>query len=177
MDIIELFSYLIVAMIPSSAVIYVVYIMLKKQGSQELNQLKLELKKERQTVFLESRIDAYQRAVLLMERINPNSLIMRLFNPAMTATQFQTTLLENIRKEYEHNLAQQIFISLQGWDMVKKSKEETIKIINLAARQMKEGALAKDLSAKIFEIVAEVGQLPTEITVNQLKGELQQLFQ
>jgi hypothetical protein len=33
-----------------------------------------------------------------------------------------------------------------------------------------------DLSSKIFEIVAEIGQLPTEITVEYLKKELQELF-
>jgi hypothetical protein len=33
-----------------------------------------------------------------------------------------------------------------------------------------------DLSQKIFEVVAEVGQLPTEITIEYLKKELQDLF-
>ena len=33
-----------------------------------------------------------------------------------------------------------------------------------------------DLAGKIFEIVAEVGTLPTEIAVENLKKELQQLF-
>ena len=33
-----------------------------------------------------------------------------------------------------------------------------------------------DLSAKIFEIVAELGELPSEITVSFLKNELQDLF-
>ena len=39
-----------------------------------------------------------------------------------------------------------------------------------------EGANATTLSSKIFEIVAEVGELPTEITIKQLKDELQRLF-
>ena len=60
--------------------------------------------------------------------------------------------------------------------MVKSSKEETVKIINIAARQIGEEANATELSSKIFEIVAEVGELPTEITIKQLKGELQRLF-
>ena len=60
--------------------------------------------------------------------------------------------------------------------MVKNSKEETIKIINIAGNQMTATSTGLDLSAKIFEIVAEVGQLPTEITVEFLKRELQELF-
>jgi hypothetical protein len=176
MEVIEFLSYMIIALIPAAAVIYVVYIMLKKQGEKEISALTMQLKKERQGAFLEPRVDAYQRAVLLMERISPNNLIMRLYNPSLNAIEFQTTLLETIRKEYEHNLAQQIFISLSGWEMVKSSKEETIKIVNIAARQIGEGGSATDLSAKIFEIVAEVGELPTEITIKQLKEELQRLF-
>jgi hypothetical protein len=60
--------------------------------------------------------------------------------------------------------------------MVKNSKEETIKIINIAGNQMDVTSTGMDLSAKIFEIVAEVGQLPTEIAVEYLKKELQELF-
>ena len=41
---------------------------------------------------------------------------------------------------------------------------------------MSAAATGMDLSAKIFEIVAEIGQLPTEITVEYLKRELQDLF-
>jgi hypothetical protein len=60
--------------------------------------------------------------------------------------------------------------------MVKDSKEETIKIINLAGNQMGSVATSTDLASKIFEIVGEVGTLPTEIAVDYLKRELQELF-
>jgi hypothetical protein len=101
---------------------------------------------------------------------------MRLHNPALPAKMFQAELLKAIREEYDHNVAQQIFISLQGWEMVRNSKEETIKIINLAGSQMDATSMSSDLAAKIFEIVAEVGKMPTEITVDYLKTELQKLF-
>jgi hypothetical protein len=41
---------------------------------------------------------------------------------------------------------------------------------------MQATSLATDLAAKVFEIVAEVGKLPTEITVEFLRKELQELF-
>jgi hypothetical protein len=114
--------------------------------------------------------------VLFMERIHPNSLVMRLHNPGLPAKMLQAEFLKAIREEYDHNVAQQLFISPQGWSMVKNSKEETIKIINIAGNQMLATSTGMDLSAKIFEIVAEIGQLPTEITVEFLKKELQELF-
>jgi hypothetical protein len=138
--------------------------------------MQIELKKERQSFFLPNRVEAYQRAVLLMERISPNSLVMRIHNPGLPAKMMQAELLKAIREEYDHNVAQQIFISPKAWEMVRNSKEETIKIINIAGGQMSDISMALDLSAKIFEITAEVGQLPTEITTEFLKRELQELF-
>lgn len=162
--------------IPAGAVLYTSMQFLKKQNEKEFIHLNNDLKKERQNFFLPSRVESYQRAVLLMERIHPNSIVMRLHNPALPAKMFQSELLKAIREEYDHNVAQQIFISLQGWEMVRNSKEETIKIINLAGSQMDVTSMSSDLAAKIFEIVAEVGKMPSEIAVDYLKTELQKLF-
>lgn len=162
--------------LPAGAVLATVILFLRKQGEKDLRNFQFELKKERQAYFLPNRVEAYQRAVLLMERISPNSLVMRLHNPGLPAKMMQAELLKAIREEYDHNVAQQIFISPRAWEMVRNSKEETIKIINIAGGQMDLASMSMDLSAKIFEISAEVGKLPTEITVEFLKKELQELF-
>lgn len=126
--------------------------------------------------FLPHRVEAYQRIILFMERISPNSLVMRKFQNGMQAKELQSELLSTIRSEFEHNIAQQIFISPQGWKMVKESKEEIIKIINLASSQIDENGNALDLSQKIFEIATQLEKLPTEITNEFLINELQKLF-
>ena len=131
---------------------------------------------ENQKFFLPHRVEAYQRIILFMERISPNSLVMRHFDAHQNAKSLQADLLGIIRNEFEHNIAQQIFISPQGWKMVKDSKEEIIKIINLASSQMEENGSALDLSSKIFEISAKLEKLPTEITNEYLINELQKLF-
>ncbi|HTO38725.1 MAG TPA: hypothetical protein VL021_09900 [Brumimicrobium sp.] len=172
----EYVTYIIVALIPALAILYTVRSFLKKHNEKDIIRLEATLRTERQKFFLEPRSDAYQRVVLFLERITPHNLIMRLHNNNKGATLFQTELLNNIRSEYDHNVAQQLFISPSAWDLVKKSKEETIKIINVAAQQLEDDATAIDLSRKIFEIVAEVGELPTEIAINAIKKEFQSLF-
>lgn len=162
--------------IPAGAVLFTAIFFMRKFSERQINSVNLELKKERQSFFLPNRVESYQRAVLLMERIHPNSLVMRLNNPGLPAAAQQMKFLESIREEYEHNIAQQLFVSPEGWDLVKKSKEETIKIINLAGKQMEATSNGMDLSAKIFEIVGEVGTLPSEYAVEYLKKELQLLF-
>ena len=161
---------------PAGAVLLTTIFFLRKETSKEIRTVQLEMKKQRQEFFLPSRLEAYQRAILLMERIHPNSLVMRLHNPGLPAKALQADFLKAIREEYDHNVAQQMFISPQAWQMVKNSKEETVKIINLAGSQMLATSTGMDLSGKIFEIVAEVGEMPTEITVEYLKKEFQELF-
>jgi hypothetical protein len=101
---------------------------------------------------------------------------MRMQNPGLPAMAMQVKLLDAIREEYEHNIAQQLFVSPAAWELVKQSKEETLKIIHLAGKQMEPTSMALDLSSKIFEIVGEVGKLPSEIATEVLKKELQELF-
>lgn len=161
---------------PAGAVLLTTIFFLRKETNKEVRIAQIELKKQRQEYFLPNRVEAYQRSVLLMERIHPGSLVMRLHNAGLPAKALQAEFLKAIREEYDHNVAQQLFVSPLAWQMVKDSKEETIKIINIAGNQMLATSTGIDLSSKIFEIVAEIGQLPTEITVEYLKKELQELF-
>lgn len=122
--------------------------------------------------FFPLQVDAYQRMVLFLERIAPNNLVMRLNNPGLPARAFQTQLLETIRNEYEHNLAQQIFISPEAWQQVQNSKEEVIKVINMAATHLDATSLANDLSKSIFEITAQMDYQPTDRAIAMIKAEL-----
>lgn len=172
----EYVFYVVLILVPSGIVFGTAYFFLNKLSEKEQRVASIELRKERQKMMLPNRVDAYQRMVLFLERISPNSLVMRVHNPSFAAAQFQAELLRNIREEFEHNVAQQIFISPQAWDMVKNSKEETIKIIHIAASQMNDTSTGTELASKIFEISAQVNPLPTEIAGRFLKEELQKLF-
>lgn len=176
----ELIFQMALIILPAGAVLMTTIFFLRKNADQENNkemiQLQSELKKQRQEYFLPNRVEAYQRAVLFMERIHPNSIVMRTINPGLPSAVYQTELLKTIRDEYDHNVAQQLFISTSLWEMVKNSKEETIKIINIAGKQMGPTSMSTDLAAKIFELVAEIGELPSDITVKALKEDIQRLF-
>ncbi len=172
----EIAFQLALIVVPAGAVLMTAIFFMRKIAEREVRVAQLELKAERQKFFLPHRVEAYQRVILLMERIHPNSLIMRLNNPGLPAAAFQLKLLESIREEFEHNIAQQMYIAPASWDIARKAKDETMKIINLAGQQMGPTSTGMDLSSKIFEIVAEVGTLPTEIAVKALKEDVQRLF-
>jgi len=175
-NIIQVIFQIALIIVPAGGVLLTAIYFMRRESEREMRNLRIELQRERQKYFLPHRVEAYQRAVLLMERIHPNSLVMRLHNPGLPAAALQAKLLEGIREEFDHNIAQQIFIAPQTWDLVRRSKEETVKIINLAGSQMTPTSVGMDLAGKIFEIVGEVGVMPTEISVDALKKELQELF-
>jgi hypothetical protein len=160
----------------SISIIIIVYLFLKRQSQKEQVNLEVELKKQRQEFFLPNRVDAYERAILLMERLHPNSLVMRLINPSLPAKIMHAEFLKTIREEFDHNITQQLFISPIAWKLLRDSKEELVKLINLAASQVQENATAIELSAKIFELVAQLEKLPSEVATEFLKKEFQELF-
>ncbi len=162
--------------LPATGVMLTAVYFFKRETSDKKLHLHLELKKQRQKYFLPSRVEAYQRSVLLMERIHPGNLVMRLHKPNVTSKIFQNQLLKTIREEFDHNVAEQIFISPQGWDMIKKSKEESIKIINIACDAVGPDEPSTKMATKLFELIAELENLPTDITIGFLKKELQELF-
>lgn len=171
--------------VPSIVFFGTVYYFTNKwvEVQREKNKLALIEKKEVQKApadlkrhFFPLQVDAYQRMVLFMERIAPNNMIMRLNNPGLPARAFQEKLLDSVRQEYEHNLAQQIFISQEAWERVQSSKEEILKIINMAATKLEPTALANDLSKGVFEITSQLKDQPTDLAVKFLKSELNKLI-
>ena len=172
----ELWIFLLFLVFFGITIIALVYFFLKRQEDQEVVKLQLELRRGRQEFFLPARLEAYQRAILLMERIHPNSLVMRAHQGNVSALAQQGILLKTIRDEFDHNVAQQLFISEAGWKMMRDSKEESIRLINLAASQMGEQSSSLDLSAKIMEIMSQLETMPSEVAVSFLKQEFQALF-
>ena len=168
-DVIEIVKILI----PALVVFFAVFIILKqffdKEQSIREDELKMKLTKE----YVPLRIQAYERTVLYMERIDPNNMIMRLHKPGMSARLLHSEMLKAIREEYVHNMTQQIYISVKAWDGVKTAKEETSKIVNMGMRNLKDTATGIDLSTKIFEIISNLDKTPTEMAIAVLKRDFQ----
>lgn len=165
---------LIVVVVVVAGMLYLVNSFLKNQEKREVQALNLELGRQRQEYFLPNRFEAYQRAILFLERIHPNSLLLRMKMPTANAKVYQAELLKTIREEYNHNVAQQLFISKMGWDMIKKGREDVVRIINLAGDQMVENSTSQDLSMKILEMIAQLESLTLEIAVDFLKDEFKE---
>jgi hypothetical protein len=126
--------------------------------------------------ILPLRLQAYERLILLLERITPAQAINRALQPGMTTYHFQLMLIQNIREEFEHNVAQQIYVSPSGWALLKSAKEEIIRLINTSAAETDAGAGAGELAKIILERWGQMDQNPVQIAIDQLKAEVRQIY-
>lgn len=162
--------------LPSLIVFLAVYFVLKKHLETQLKTQVIKGKQDQQGTVLPIRLQAYERMVLLLERITPQNLVMRMNNSSGTAGQMHQELLAAIRAEYEHNLTQQVYISKSAWEAVKRSKEETIKLINIAASKVSDNAKSVELSKMVLEMSMQLEKMPTQAAIDFLKEEARSFF-
>jgi hypothetical protein len=171
-EILEILKYTLPALILFLAVWLVLRTMI--QNEQKRNQQELFAKNQRITTPV--RLQAYERMAILLERISPEALIMRINNPSLTAKQFQTELLNTIRMEFEHNVAQQVYVSNKAWELIKNAKTSVIQLINSTAAKINPESQSIILSRMILEELMQQEKSPVSIALDYLKTEIRQFF-
>jgi hypothetical protein len=161
--------------LPAGIVFLTAYYIIKNFLDHESRKKTLDLKLANQTVITPIRLQAYERIILFLERINPNSMVMRL-NKTGSAANFQGELLKTIRSEFEHNLSQQIYMTTKAWEAVVKSKEETIKMINIASSRVNADAGAMELAQAVIAVSSQLTDLPTKYAIDAIKKEIGKEF-
>ena len=111
-----------------------------------------------------------------MKRINPNNLIIRINRKEYNAFQLQSALIKTIRAEFEHNLSQQLYISSQAWEIIKRTKEDVIKLINTAAASVKDNTDSGELAKKIIEMNLDNNRPIVSNAIEFIKSEVSRIF-
>ncbi|MGB0403868.1 MAG: hypothetical protein ACPGEG_07195 [Salibacteraceae bacterium] len=158
--------------IPALAVMITTYFVLKQMLDSQYKRRELELRREFSRSMSPTKIAAYERLVLLLERIHPAEMVLRIHQKGMTSQKFHAELSKNVRDEYQHNLTQQIYISTKAWGYIKNSKEETLKLINMAGSRTSPEASAVDLSNMIFQLMSKMEHQSVDVAKDFLKQEL-----
>ena len=106
-------------------------------------------------------LQAYERLVMLAERLALPNLVSRTNQPSISAREMHQILLDTIRQEYEYNASQQIYVTPVAWDAIKNLKDQNMLIINQVAATLPDGARGIDLNRRLLEFL-----------MNQPKGQL-----
>jgi hypothetical protein len=123
------------------------------------------------------RLQAYERLVLLTERIALPNIISRLNQPGISAVEMKLILTENIKQEVEYNSTQQLYVSQPAWDAIKNMKEQNIMVVNQIAGSLPPTASSSDLNKKIIELLMSQPGAPMHETVlNALNAEAKKLM-
>ncbi len=167
--IIEILAYTLPSLITGG----VAYYLFDSYFKDQQNTRRWLLQKDNRKDILPLRLQAYERMTLFMERINPSQLLVRITPVLEDKTEYANYVITQVEQEFEHNLAQQIYISDECWSIITTAKNATIQLIRLAvksdkvadANQLREVVLSDLLgktspsSAAVAFIKNEVGQL------------------
>lgn len=162
--------------LPSLFVFLAGYLAIERLLKEESNRRRAENTVNSKRITTPIRLQAYERIILFLERISPESLLVRINQPGMSSKELQTALLSSIRSEWEHNLSQQLYISNQAWALVKNAKDNVTKIINTCADKVGPKHSSLKLSTVILESVVELNNHPTAKAIDFLKKEVIEIF-
>jgi hypothetical protein len=98
-------------------------------------------------------LQAYERLVVLAERIAIPSIVSRANQPGLDARQMQKLLLDSIKQEYEYNTSQQIYVSPMAWEAVKNLKDQNMLIINQVGASLPAGSSGLDFNKRLMEFM------------------------
>ena len=99
-------------------------------------------------------LQAYERCIILCERMGFTALLEKTDARELTAAQFKIILLQQIKTEFEYNLSQQLYLSAAAWDALLNFKEQQIFILNQIENLLPENVSGQELAAKIKELLA-----------------------
>ena len=162
--------------IPAIIVFLTTWVMLRSWSRNEEKKRQSEFNMHYNDDILPLRLQAYERIVLLLERISPDSMILRISSQDLSSRQLLSELHSNIKSEYDHNLAQQVYISNEAWEKVKMAKNQIINLINDTAAEVKPDASGPTLAKLILERLTELKNPPSQLAIDYLKQEVKTLF-
>ena len=156
------------------------FLVVKKyfDNEQKVRMLEMRIEEHKESLRVVSpiRLQAYERMALFLERISPNSLVLRCYHPGMDMQTLQSEMTSSIRSEWEHNLSQQVYMSSDVWQKIRQAKEEMINIVNSSASTLERDAAPTELAGRVFATVTEK-DLPTDAALECMKAEIKSYFE
>jgi hypothetical protein len=162
--------------LPAIIVFLTAYFLFRDMLENSQKQREFEFRIKNGKKITPVRLQAYERLALLLERISPQSLLMRVSPNDINAFEYHQQLLSHIRQEFEHNFSQQIYVSAILWETIRGARENLIGIINKSAEEVDNNAPALALSKKIIENYIDEENDAIVIAMNELKKEVGKLF-
>ncbi len=166
--VVELLLYLLPSIVTGLIALY----FFRGHTQNEEGRRRYLLHKDTQQTILPTRLQAYERMTIFLERIMPQKLLLRVKPISSDKDAYEELLVSNIEQEYEHNLAQQIYISEDCWNIINAAKNATIQLTRKAAMQAHNAdKLREEILNEMLEKPA-----PSSAALSFLKKEVKELY-
>jgi len=157
--------------VPALIVFLTVYYLQKQYLKNQYNLQLLDLKKNHLDNTLPLKLQAYERLTLFLERLKLENIILRIRTENMTASNLHIALLVAIQKEFEHNVAQQVYVSPELWEIITLVKNEIINLVNVVAKEQESNTDAIEYSRDLFNRMNGLKIKPVEKALLAIKKE------
>ena len=152
----------------------IAYYFFKGHTANEEGRRRYLIQKEAQNQLIPMRLQAYERITLFLERTDPNKLLVRVKPISEDTAKYEELLIKNIEQEFEHNLAQQIYLTSECWNLVNAAKNATIQVIRQGAMREKDTTAAKMREYLLRSFLGEV--TPSQKALDYVRKEVSELF-
>ncbi len=168
------FTGLLFGILPAIIVGVIAYYFFNMHTKNEEQRRRFLLRKANQNTALPIRLQAYERMTLYLERISLGQILFRVKPVNNDKMKYEHLLIRTIEQEFEHNVAQQIYLTPDCWDVIKTTKNATIGIIRRTNKQ--EGV---DSADKLREVILNnlmEKQPPTDAALAFIKKEVKAII-
>jgi len=111
---------------------------------------------------------------IFLERIAPGNLLLRIVPISDNKEAYEQLLTQTIEQEYDHNIAQQIYISDECWNIIRTAKNTTITLIR-KTKNKEEVTNSDDLRKAILTKLMD-NTTPSDAALEYIKREVGEIF-
>jgi hypothetical protein len=162
--------------IAGMGVVWIAFYLIKPYLDRDEKIQMLEFRKTISNQTLPLRLQAYERLVLFIERVNPANMLIRMNATSYNAHDLHGLIVEELRNEFQHNITQQIYVSSRAWGVVKHIKDDTLGVVNKSFKSLPENASGLDLAKTILGNLSQLEDNPYELGAGMLRKDLEELF-
>lgn len=162
--------------VPASLVVYAMYLAIKAMVAKQIVAKELDLKLKSLELTLPVRMQAFERMALFLERISPGNMLVRLDQTGMNAQVLHFTILEEIRKEFNHNVAQQVYIDKTTWEKIVNAKEDFVTKVNATFQEVNPEDDSVEYSKKLLQNSMNSDKSLIDLALDSLKDEMSKYY-
>lgn len=165
---------LLMFIIPALITGAIAFLFFREHIENENQRRNFLIQKDLQKESLPMRLQAYERLSLFLERIKPTKLLTRVNPISSKKEDYEALLISNIEQEFDHNLAQQIYVTDKCWSISSTAKNATIQMIRKATLSEQVDSAEKMREVILTDMMDK--RAPSDAALSFIKEEVSNLW-